>query len=79
MSTGCEDAACLAVEPPLVGDVHLDVLAGDDVEARVGKRQVECIRLVDVDQVVEPNRGVQPARDVAILARKSMLVTRQSI
>ena len=69
-SIGCEDAAGLAVKPPLVGDIHLDVLADDDVEARVGKRQGECVRLVDVDQVVEPDRGVQPARDVAILARK---------
>jgi hypothetical protein len=55
-----QNAARFGEELRLVGDVHLRVLAPDDVERAVGEREVQCVGVHDVDAFGEPSRVVQP-------------------
>src|SRR5438067_4612015 len=54
-SAGLEHTTHLAIEAITVGDVHRRVLRPHDVEARVGKRQVERVSLPVGDLVGEPS------------------------
>src|SRR5438552_1907656 len=62
-----EDAARLGVEPALVRDVHLDVLADHDVEGGRVEWKLGDVGSADLDHVTEPDRVVEPFRDLAIL------------
>ena len=64
-----EDATRLGVEPALVRDVHLDVLADDEVERRIVERQLGDVGAADFDQVAEPDGVVEPLGDLAVLGR----------
>jgi len=65
---GDQDAARLGVQPGLVGDVHLDVLAGHHVEGGVGERQVGHVRLPDGNRLVETGELVEPVGRLTVLA-----------
>ena len=65
-----QDAPRLGVEPALVRDVHLDVLADHHVERCVVERELGDVGGADLDHVAEPDRVVQPGRDLAVLGRE---------
>src|SRR5436190_3614202 len=62
-----EDATRLGVEPALVRDVHLDVLADHDVERRIIEWQLGDIGGADLDLLAGPDGVVEPLGDVAVL------------
>ena len=66
----CKDAMHLGVEPALVRDVHLNVLAEHDVEGRVVEWELRDVGREDLDHVAEPDGVVEPFGDVAVLGRE---------
>ena len=56
-----------AVEASLVGDVHLCVLAPDDVERAVGEREFECVGVHDGDAFGESGCAVEPFGGFAVV------------
>jgi hypothetical protein len=66
-AAGREDPVSLGIQPALVGDVHLDVLAEDSVKRAVGEREVGDVTLGDGDPVAYARGRVEPAGGVAVL------------
>ena len=52
--------ARFGVQARLVGHVHLDVLADDDVESAVGEGEFGDVRLTNGYPVVEPDESIEP-------------------
>jgi hypothetical protein len=65
-----EDATRLGVEPSLVSDVHLNVLADHDVERGVLEWKLGHVGRANLDHVVQPDRVIQPPGDLAVLGRE---------
>jgi hypothetical protein len=66
-AAGDEHPARFPVQTGLVGHVHLDVLADDDIEGGVGERQLCDVALMYGDRAVEPDTVVEPPRRLAVL------------
>src|SRR5437588_75118 len=62
-----EDAAGLGVQPALVRDVHLDMLADHDVKGGGVEWKLGDVGSAHLDHVAEPDRVIEPRGDLAIL------------
>ena len=64
---GYEYPARFPVKTALVGHVHLNMLAEDDVESRCGERQVGDVCLANGDPVVQSDKPIEPTGRFAVL------------
>ena len=67
-ATGAQNAAGFAVQPRFIGDVHLNVLTDNDIDAAIRQRQVSHISFDHLDPIVEVYKAVQPPGSVAVFS-----------
>src|SRR3954447_17643292 len=65
-----EDPTCLGVEPALVRDVHLDMLADHDVKRGRIEWKLGDVAGADLDHVAQPDGVIEPFGDRAVLRRE---------